>query len=117
MWCLAIILLFAISYTSSLYRLYDIPDWASPAVREFLYSPSQWSDAQFEHRTTNYSSNWIDFPSALYLSVLTFTRLGAVDVIPANATARLLLALEAILGYIMLAGLISIFFTKLTRRG
>jgi len=51
-----------------------------------------------------------------YFSIVTFTTLGFGDITPANKAGEIWLALEVILGYIMLGGLISIFANKLARR-
>jgi hypothetical protein len=52
-----------------------------------------------------------------YYSVVTFTTLGFGDIIPKTTTAAMWVTLEVILGYIMLGGLITIFASKLSRRG
>lgn len=51
-----------------------------------------------------------------YFSIVTFTTLGFGDVTPVNLWGEIWLAIEVILGYIMLGGLISIFANKLARR-
>jgi len=51
-----------------------------------------------------------------YFSIVTFTTLGFGDVTPFNLAGEIWLAIEVILGYIMLGGLISIFANKLARR-
>jgi len=51
-----------------------------------------------------------------YFSIVTFTTLGFGDVTPVNLAGEIWLAIEVILGYIMLGGLISIFANKLARR-
>jgi uncharacterized protein YjbI with pentapeptide repeats len=57
------------------------------------------------------------FLTMFYYSVVTFTTLGFGDIIPKTSTAALWVTLEVILGYIMLGGLITIFASKLSRRG
>ena len=57
------------------------------------------------------------FNTMFYYSVVTFTTLGFGDIIPKTSTAALWVTLEVILGYIMLGGLITIFASKLSRRG
>ena len=52
-----------------------------------------------------------------YYSVVTFTTLGFGDIIPKTTTAALCVTIEVILGYVMLGGLITIFASKLSRRG
>jgi len=54
--------------------------------------------------------------SMLFYSVTTFTTLGYSGFKPITETAAKVVALEAILGYLMLAGLISILATKVARR-
>ena len=51
-----------------------------------------------------------------YFSIVTFTTLGFGDVTPLNLWGEIWLALEVLLGYIMLGGLISILANKLARR-
>ncbi len=57
------------------------------------------------------------FLTMFYYSVVTFTTLGFGDIIPRTSTAALWVTLEVIFGYIMLGGLITIFASKLSRRG
>ena len=52
-----------------------------------------------------------------YYSVVTFTTLGFGDIIPRTTTAAMRVTIEVILGYVMLGGLITIFASKLSRRG
>ena len=52
-----------------------------------------------------------------YYSVVTFTTLGFGDIIPKTTTAAMCVTVEVILGYVMLGGLITIFASKLSRRG
>jgi len=52
-----------------------------------------------------------------YYSVVTFTTLGFGDIIPKTTTAAMCVTIEVILGYVMLGGLITIFASKLSRRG
>ena len=52
-----------------------------------------------------------------YYSVVTFTTLGFGDIIPRTTTAAMWVTIEVILGYVMLGGLITIFASKLSRRG
>jgi uncharacterized protein YjbI with pentapeptide repeats len=54
--------------------------------------------------------------TALYYSVVTFTILGMGNVAPRTAAAVVSVTIEVILGYLMLAGLISILTSKLARR-
>lgn len=55
--------------------------------------------------------------SSFYFSVVTLTTLGYGDVLPASQNAQLVVMLEVVLGYVMLGGLLSIFATKMGRRG
>ena len=54
--------------------------------------------------------------SPLYFSVVTLTTLGYGDVLPINAAGQALAVSQAIVGYVMLGGLISILSNKLARR-
>jgi uncharacterized protein YjbI with pentapeptide repeats len=55
--------------------------------------------------------------SSVYFSVVTLTTLGYGDVVPASQTAQIVVMVEVVLGYVMLGGLLSIFATKMGRRG
>lgn len=69
--------------------------------------PASWTPAlEIKHHT----------PFApYYYSIVTFTTLGFGDVVPVNLAGQILVAIEVILGYLMLGGLISIFATKVFR--
>jgi hypothetical protein len=54
--------------------------------------------------------------SFIYYSIVTFTTLGFGDIYPKPGWLQFWVALEVILGYIMLGGLISILANKLARR-
>lgn len=54
--------------------------------------------------------------SNLYFSFVTMTTLGYGDVYPASATAQILAAIQALVGYVGLGGLLSILSTKMARR-
>ena len=58
----------------------------------------------------------LTFWKSFYFSIVTFTTLGFGDVVASNTSARILVTLEVIFGYIMLGGLISIFANKLASR-
>lgn len=58
-----------------------------------------------------------NFLNMFYYSVVTFTTLGFGDIIPKTTTAAMCVTIEVILGYVMLGGLITIFASKLSRRG
>ncbi|MEW6529997.1 MAG: pentapeptide repeat-containing protein [Thermodesulfobacteriota bacterium] len=53
----------------------------------------------------------------MYYSVTTFTTLGYADIKPITETAAKVVVMEVLLGYLMLAGLISILANKVARRG
>ncbi len=57
------------------------------------------------------------FITALYYSIVTFTTLGFGDITPKTNISALIVSSEVVLGYVMLGGLISIFSSKLSRRG
>ena len=57
------------------------------------------------------------FLTTLYYSVVTFTTLGFGDFVPRTYEGAVFVMIEVISGYIMLGGLISIFSSKLARRG
>ena len=67
----------------------------------------------------SFNTQYLEFNllTTFYYSVVTFTTLGFGDIIPKTSTAALVVTLEVILGYIMLGGLITIFASKLSRRG
>ncbi len=54
--------------------------------------------------------------SPFYYSVVTLTTLGYGDVLPASLAAQIIAALESILGYVGLGGLLSILSNKIARR-
>lgn len=54
--------------------------------------------------------------TTFYFSIVTFTTLGFGDVAPQRTWSEIIVAIEVILGYVMLGGLISIFATKFARR-
>ena len=58
-----------------------------------------------------------NFITMFYYSVVTFTTLGFGDIIPKTSIAAMCVTVEVILGYVMLGGLITIFASKLSRRG
>ncbi|MEM7337495.1 MAG: pentapeptide repeat-containing protein [Actinomycetota bacterium] len=55
--------------------------------------------------------------SSIYFSIVTLTTLGYGDVLPASQTAQAVVIGQVITGYVMLGGLLSIFSTKMSRRG
>lgn len=54
--------------------------------------------------------------SPMYYSIVTITTLGYGDAVPASLPAQLLAVSEALLGYVGLGGLLSIFAQKMARR-
>jgi hypothetical protein len=58
-----------------------------------------------------------NFLTMFYYSVVTFTTLGFGDIIPKTSIAAMCVTVEVIIGYVMLGGLITIFASKLSRRG
>jgi hypothetical protein len=56
------------------------------------------------------------FPTMIYYSAVNFATLGFGVIVPKTQIAAWCILFEIIMGYIMLAGLISIFVTKLARR-
>jgi uncharacterized protein YjbI with pentapeptide repeats len=54
--------------------------------------------------------------SPLYYSVVTMTTLGYGDVTPASLAGQILASTQALLGYLGLGGLLSIFASKMARR-
>lgn len=55
--------------------------------------------------------------SPLYFSVITMTSLGYGDVLPRSAAAQATAMSQAVFGYVMLGGLLSIISNKMARRG
>jgi hypothetical protein len=68
---------------------------------------------------TSFDTQHLEFNllTMFYYSVVTFTTLGFGDIIPKTSTAAMWVTLEVIFGYVMLGGLITIFASKLSRRG
>jgi len=59
------------------------------------------------------SGSWVSY---LYYSVVTFSTLGFGDIVPLTKGMQIIVAIEVIVGYIMLGFLISILANKLARR-
>ena len=55
--------------------------------------------------------------SPWYFSVVTLTTLGYGDVLPAGQSGQILAMSEALAGYVLLGGLLSVFSNKMARRG
>lgn len=65
------------------------------------------------------SVNYGEYPtffSPVYFSIVTLTTLGYGDAVPVSVPAQLLAVAEALMGYVMLGGLLSIFANKMARR-
>lgn len=99
-WSLLIACLFGVIYSN-----YDYPSWLS-------WFPYNW-------RPEFYISAIDRIPTGFtyyYFSIVAFTTLGFGDITPMNLAGEIWLAIEVILGYIMLGGLLSIFANKFARR-
>ena len=79
-----------------------------------LFAFVYWSLGPQSFDTQHLNFNLI---TLFYYSVVTFTTLGFGDIIPRTTTAAMCVTIEVILGYVMLGGLITIFASKLSRRG
>lgn len=101
-WSLAIAVFFGAVYAG-----YPAPDWVPENLRQILMEIRP--IVELERDRTGFTP--------YYFSVVTFTTLGFGDVLPKNLAGELWLTVEVIIGYIMLGGLISIFASKLARRG
>jgi hypothetical protein len=101
-WSILFAFLFAIAYR------FPIPSWMPTWLQNFV--------PQFHQTTGAYSGEPLTIWNCFYFSIVTFTTLGFGDVVADNATARFLVTLEVIFGYVMLGGLISIFSNKLASR-
>ncbi len=84
------------------------PTWFSEWLQETM--------PHFYQVTGNEGEGHLTFWKSFYFSIVTFTTLGFGDVVAANTSARILVTLEVMFGYIMLGGLISIFANKLASR-
>ena len=100
-WSLFLAILFTFAYM-------PFPEWLPAWVQSWA--------PRFHQTTGFYSGRTLTFSDCFYFSVVTFTTLGFGDVVADNASARFLVALEVIFGYVMLGGLISIFSNKLASR-
>ena len=101
LWSLLIALSFALVYMAA-------PIWLPESLREVM--------PQFHQVTGDQVDEPLTFWKSFYFSIVTFTTLGFGDVVADNTSARILVTLEVIFGYIMLGGLISIFANKLASR-
>ena len=101
LWSFFLAVLFALAYM-------PFPEWLPAWIQSWA--------PRFHQTTGFYSGRTLTFSDCFYFSVVTFTTLGFGDVVADNASARFLVALEVIFGYVMLGGLISIFSNKLASR-
>ena len=101
LWSLLIALSFSLVYMAA-------PVWLPESLREVM--------PQFHQVTGDQADEPLTFWKSFYFSIVTFTTLGFGDVVADNTSARILVTLEVIFGYIMLGGLISIFANKLASR-
>lgn len=101
LWSLLIALSFSFVYMPA-------PAWFPEWLQETM--------PQFHQVTVTDADGDLTFWKSFYFSIVTFTTLGFGDVVADNTTARILVTLEVIFGYIMLGGLISIFANKLASR-
>ncbi len=101
LWSLLIALSFSFVYMPALTWF---PEWLQETM------------PQFHQVTVTEENGDLTFWKSFYFSIVTFTTLGFGDVVAANTSARILVTLEVIFGYVMLGGLISIFANKLASR-
>ena len=101
LWSLLIALSFSLVYLPAP-ELY--PEWLQKMMPQFHQVIGDQRNEDF------------NFWKSFYFSIVTFTTLGFGDVVADNTSARILVTLEVIFGYIMLGGLISIFANKLASR-
>ena len=100
-WSLLIALSFSFVYMPA-------PTWFPEWLKETM--------PHFYQVTVTEGNGHLTFWKSFYFSIVTFTTLGFGDVVASNTSARILVTLEVIFGYIMLGGLISIFANKLASR-
>ena len=101
LWSLLIALSFSLVYMPP-------PTWFPEWLQE--------TTPQFHQAIDTEANEDLTFWKSFYFSIVTFTTLGFGDVVAANTSARILVTLEVMFGYIMLGGLISIFANKLASR-
>jgi len=105
-WALVIPLLFGLVYAP-----FSCPTWLAWEPSTSILAAM---DPELRMSADTVVSNWF---APYYFSIVAFTTLGFGDITPANSAAQVWVTLEVILGYFMLGGLISIFASKVTRRG
>ena len=101
LWSLLIALSFSLLYMQG-------PSWLPEGLQGAM--------PQFHQVTGENVHEPLTFWKFFYFSIVTFTTLGFGDVVADNTSARILVTLEVIFGYVMLGGLISIFANKLASR-
>jgi len=101
LWSLLIALSFSLLYMQG-------PSWLSEGLQGMM--------PRFHQVTGENVHEPLTFWKSFYFSIVTFTTLGFGDVVADNTSARILVTLEVIFGYVMLGGLISIFANKLASR-
>lgn len=103
-WALLMAVLFG-----AVYAEYSVPSWLPAPVKSLLVRIDPEVRISPEDRKPTRFTPY-------YFSIVTFTTLGFGDVKPMDLPGEIWLALEVVLGYIMLGGLISIFANKFARR-
>ncbi|MYA69072.1 potassium channel family protein [Candidatus Poribacteria bacterium] len=101
LWSLLIALSFSLLYMQG-------PSWLPEGLQGMM--------PRFHQVTGENAHEPLTFWKSFYFSIVTFTTLGFGDVVADNTSARILVTLEVIFGYVMLGGLISIFANKLASR-
>ena len=101
LWSLLIALSFSLVYLPA-------PEWYPAWLQNMM--------PQFHQVIGSEANEDFNFWKSFYFSIVTFTTLGFGDVVADNTSARILVTLEVIFGYVMLGGLISIFANKLASR-
>ncbi len=107
-WSLGISMFFGFLYAG-----YELSKYFSfwPLLRNFFESMERISPI-ISITGTAPDSWWTPY----YYSIITFSSIGFGDVVPLNLSAEILVTIEVLLRYFMLAGLISIFINTLARR-
>jgi len=105
-WVLVVALFFGAVYAN-----YTVPEWITPDSRleAILIKINPIVEVSPPGRIPTSFTPY-------YFSLVTFTTLGFGDIKPLNLAGEIWLAVEVLLGYIMLGGLVSILATKFARR-
>jgi len=93
----------------AVYADYTVPSWMPGPIKSLLVSMDPKVMLSTEGRIPTGFTPY-------YFSIVTFTTLGFGDIEPQGLAGEIWLALEVVLGYVMLGGLISIFANKFARR-